>query len=216
MVRPRTRGCVAGCGSPRASGGGPVIAATALERRRFSPRERGWSVLRHHRPGRPTVLPARAGVVRWPDPAKIPRGGSPRASGGGPTQVRAGLEELMFSPRERGWSGPPGDLAPPPSVLPARAGVVLHRTRRRACPSCSPRASGGGPSYDSCESIDMTFSPRERGWSSRAARPVRCPSPCSPRASGGGPPVVMSNIYANRFSPRERGWSDVLRRRLGR
>ena len=131
--------------SPRASGGGPPPAPPRAALCGFSPRERGWSGRGEHDGGCPSVLPARAGVVRQ---ARRPE-----------NAVRP------FSPRERGWSVLSPEDTRPERVLPARAGVVRrHRNRALAC-ARSPRASGGGPNGSGRVTCADTFSPRERGWS---------------------------------------------------
>ena len=132
----------------------------------------------------------------------------------------------MFSPRERGWSGPPGNPPCPGPVLPARAGVVRGGQRAPRRSSRSPRASGGGPRERRVSVALPEFSPRERGWSAPCearvpsarvlparAGVVRSPhrrtrrASRSPRASGGGPTIGWFTLSDGVFSPRERGWS---------
>ena len=131
--------------SPRASGGGPRLQPLPLGSNTFSPRERGWSVLRcDAQPGR-EVLPARAGVVRSLAGDSGAAGGSPRASGGGPPGRSPSTASPPFSPRERGWSVEGAGCLPAGEVLPARAGVVRINFVEETTGVSSPRASGGGP-----------------------------------------------------------------------
>ncbi len=241
--------------SPRASGGGPAMIAYVQAAAPFSPRERGWSEQIVALGELARVLPARAGVVRQHPAVAAENCRSPRASGGGPSapgrwqvggwfsprergwsaDVEPGGPLLAFSPRERGWSGPGDRRDRGGAVLPARAGVVRRiRSAHEPFP-CSPRASGGGPSWTVSSTLEEWFSPRERGWSVYpAARqwgvgvlPARAgvvrPStsaatstPRSPRASGGGPEDGEGNAPFREFSPRERGWSDAQRLPVGR
>ncbi len=132
----------------------------------------------------------------------------------------------MWSPRERGWSGPCHDPPPLPGVVPARAGVVRSYGPAVPTPRCGPRASGGGPPGIDTKSPHALWSPRERGWSGRVPQvrlvalvvPARAgvvrrrPGPGSrprrgPRASGGGPVPPVGAPVTVRWSPRERGWS---------
>ena len=222
-----------GCGSPRASGGGPRGDQPQGRDGPFSPRERGWSRLGRPAGAKLVVLPARAGVVRAPGRSTWGRRGSPRASGGGPLSVSTRPPAPWFSPRERGWSVQHRGVVPDESVLPARAGVVRPSGHRRGPGGRSPRASGGGPLLKPSGQALMKFSPRERGWSEcprRLRRPaVVLPARAgvvrtrprtaatawsSPRASGGGPLAPIACGSAPPFSPRERGWSDACLPRL--
>ncbi len=123
VVRSGTARRTGGGCSPRASGGGPTARTTVTVSTAFSPRERGWSGRLAHGHTERVVLPARAGVVRRPHSLSRRTVGSPRASGGGPPSSAAGAENLVFSPREREWSGVGARRSQAYQVLPARAGV---------------------------------------------------------------------------------------------
>ncbi len=171
-----------------------------------SPRERGWSLPRVAAGIRSVVLPARAGMVPRPGPARSAPADAPRASGDGPARRSTPQEWLLCSPRERGWS-PVADTPKNDAwVLPARAGMVPARGLRRPRPGRAPRASGDGPVASALGGAAHECSPRERGWSlarvldgaqgrvlpARAGMvpgPARSPPGprCAPRASGDGP-----------------------------
>ena len=135
-------------------------------------------------------------------------------------------EEMMFPPRERGWSLIFVLATLPSSVSPARAGMVPLKAHHGSICTRFPRASGDGPlCQHGLPSVAM-FPPRERGWShviGEELYPVVV-SPARagmvpqwgfigslkhgfPRASGDGPfqPGDADEWYP--FPPRERGWS---------
>ncbi len=129
---PRTRGwsqqTVGGPGSgvraPRARGGGPPSARKLCGSSACSPRTRGWSP----RPWAPdqlqVVLPAHAGVVPVAYGGPGLRLCAPRARGGGPAAASTPMNDMMCSPRTRGWSLAQQDERLAARVLPAHAGVV--------------------------------------------------------------------------------------------
>ncbi len=173
-----------------------------------------------------TVVPARAGVIRWTRSGATPVTGRPRASGGHPKDDAKDPESKKSSPRERGSSGVDGLEETLHGVVPARAGVIPAIQRSRASKESRPRASGGHPMDGEVFTRVRTSSPRERGSSHRGAGdpggaevvPARAgviralaPNPTEkggrPRASGGHPTAdrVISRPVTS--SPRERGSS---------
>ena len=226
VVRSSGRTCGISWSSPRAGGGGPSTAYTSTSMRAFSPRRRGWSAARDRDVVAGAVLPAQAGVVRRRFRRRLTGCGSPRAGGGGPRSRSLFGASRAFSPRRRGWSGDDGRGRGGSGVLPAQAGVVPRRGRRRGGGRGSPRAGGGGPQTGLPPEQVKQFSPRRRGWSGGVAEPygavlvlpaqagvVRrdassgCAGPRSPRAGGGGPLARMTEEDRKAFSPRRRGWS---------
>ncbi len=209
---------------PRASGGQPDGVPKWEVQVVSSPRERG-SADRHrprHRGGK--VLPARAGVSRWPTRSRSSRSGPPRASGGQPPLRLKIHDRPWSSPRERGSAGARTARAREGCVLPARAGVSRSASGTSSAPTGPPRASGGQPAARAAARVPVASSPRERGSavpsppSTRGGRvlparagvsrptPRRTPTSSSPpRASGGQPqsPGPLRRIL--RSSPRERG-----------
>ncbi len=150
------------CG-PRACGGGPGNQPNAAVRRTWSPRMRGWSAARaRRRPGGP-VVPAHAGVVprRWLPLMNLPSG--PRACGGGPARHLEYQSPDPWSPRMRGWSRAIGAGGLSCHVVPAHAGVVPARARRRGRRRRGPRTRGGAPSTDLDQILFGWWSPRARG-----------------------------------------------------
>ena len=150
----------------------------------------------------------------------------PRASGGGPTPLRAGAATRWWSPRERGWTWGSSPAATHRSVVPARAGVDHLRAVPAVIRFSGPRASGGGPREAPFDDGKFAWSPRERGWTrhllddlppvlvvpARAGVdlvPSSMPriSHCGPRASGGGPMSIVAGCGPRLWSPRERGWT---------
>ena len=71
--------------APRARGDGPPGNSAAAAPRLCSPRTRGWSPVRAHRPYGAGVLPAHAGMVPPHRPGRGRWGRAPRARGDGPT-----------------------------------------------------------------------------------------------------------------------------------
>ncbi len=214
------------CCGPRASGGVPGHSGPCGLPPAWSPRERGCSGTRTHRPQRRCVVPARAGVFRpWRAPCTAPRGG-PRASGGVPYPAGSRSATARWSPRERGCSALHRRGRIVEAVVPARAGVFRWRSACRRPRRSGPRASGGVPAQGAAGGLLLGWSPRERGCSGApmpelsTARVVparagvfratsRAPIRASrgPRASGGVPMREPSWDDAEVWSPRERGCS---------
>ena len=109
---------------PRASGDGPWGITLRTARAEFPPRERGWSPHLSPQPSRPSVSPARAGMVPSTSRRIWVAWSFPRASGDGPVQCFPTRNPSAFPPRERGWSLAMQDFSPCPTVSPARAGMV--------------------------------------------------------------------------------------------
>src|SRR5690606_41121260 len=111
----------------------------------WSPRERGWTLRADGQWDAQAVVPARAGVDRRENPGpSAPRCG-PRASGGGPANLRKIQNNAVWSPRERGWTPATEQRDEEQGVVPARAGVDPDRRRSGRWRARGPRASGGGP-----------------------------------------------------------------------
>ena len=165
VVPPRRRPGRSSHRRPRARGGGPVFAGPPDLQALSSPRPRGWSSGGGVRPRGRRVVPAPAGVV----PAARCRAARtlrrPRARGGGPMQVFTSSGIWMSSPRPRGWSRPAPRPPAAARVVPAPAGVVPRRGRRRSGRRGRPRARGGGPGCLRAGGHNGQSSPRPRGWS---------------------------------------------------
>ncbi len=196
---------------PRASGGHPRPICRRRRRTPSSPRERGSS---HSAPAagdEQRVVPARAGVIRARTATATGMGRRPRASGGHPLFDPLTMTWGGSSPRERGSSLRRGRPEREAVVVPARAGVILHRPTPDDPGRRRPRASGGHPPLGKLPGSVWTSSPRERGSSGpqgRVARravvvPARAgvilaergagrEAPGRPRASGGHPPASSS------------------------
>ena len=89
---------------PRASGDGPHSRRRLIDVIEFPPRERGWSRASSARKWSSTVSPARAGMVPRRPRRSLAAFGFPRASGDGPDADVCSLSQVLFPPRERGWS----------------------------------------------------------------------------------------------------------------
>ena len=211
---------------PRIRGGGPSPRLNSLRCSRSSPHTRGWSQRAGGAPRHPSVFPAYAGVV----PCRIGVFRHcdclPRIRGGGPSDVRVGIDRLRSSPHTRGWSHPRGVQGACRAVFPAYAGVVrifdLINTPSRSL----PRIRGGGPGTPTNPEHRQASSPHTRGWSQR--RPARAhrqqvfPAYAGvvprmvvplrsvaslPRIRGGGPCRANGKRDAGQSSPHTRGWS---------
>ena len=220
--------CRARDGFPRASGDGPGCTRTALQGRRFPPRERGWSPALHPAAQDSRVSPARAGMVPSAGSLSATAHGFPRASGDGPSANTASTKAGEFPPRERGWSTWAAHRGGQLGVSPARAGMVPDERAGGDVPAGFPRASGDGPKEKQHDHTQQTFPPRERGWSRNGSglriacivsparagmvpwrRSMRRTSSSFPRASGDGPYTGGPVAQADGFPPRERGWSRI-------
>ena len=215
-----------GHGAPRARGDGPRPLAWMCWVMWCSPRSRGWSPSLMVDQLAAGVLPALAGMVRWPVYGGWWRLRAPRARGDGPWWMFPRLKPIVCSPRSRGWSslGRPLPISRP--VLPALAGMVPSSPRMTVGDYCAPRARGDGPKAEHYLPDAVPCSPRSRGWS-QGGRHSKCTwavlpalagmvpaghqyslrNVCAPRARGDGPEGVGPASSASECSPRSRGWS---------
>ncbi len=196
----------------------------------WSPRERGCSESLGGPEGHHEVVPARAGVFRAISSTGPLSWGGPRASGGVPAFPWSRALDAVWSPRERRCSAANSGRKPPPTVVPARAGVFRSRTPAQTFRSGGPRASGGVPVSADASQPGQEWSPRERGCSELSGFdvcvgivvPARAgvfrpslyappSSPRGPRASGGVPTLQVRPRGLGRWSPRERGCSGADR-----
>ncbi len=132
-------------GGPRACGVGPNCMRADKERRKWSPRMRGWSPGKQPRLRLGRVVPAHAGLVPTACARTRSAGSGPRVCGVGPPANNPDYVSEGWSPRMRGWS------------LRSRAGPGR--------PACGPRACGVGPVTESMTGGPDMWSPRMRGWS---------------------------------------------------
>jgi len=116
--------------APRARGDGPTTARTLPGVRACSPRTRGWSPCDSgDSPVRP-LLPAHAGMVPNYGPLSWRYGAAPRARGDGPMLQGVQAQNVVCSPRTRGWSHHRVGSGLRPDLLPAHAGMVPQQPRR--------------------------------------------------------------------------------------
>jgi len=215
---------------PRASGGQPLWSRFDGNRRTPSPRERGSTdrVVPKLLGDRP--VPARAGVNRDGSTTTIVLSARPRASGGQPPVRRSPVDAETPSPRERGSTDTPANMAGSPRPVPARAGVNRGRPRHLPDKLPRPRASGGQPREYPLSAGPLRPSPRERGstgthggWR-KSGLPVPARAGVNrsramsepvdttrPRASGGQPPSSITYSLMLHPSPRERGSTGTTR-----
>ena len=111
-------------GAPRARGDGPMANRRKTVSATCSPRTRGWSPARSRAATCSPVLPAHAGMVPWSSRQERAPASAPRARGDGPYGRQRHRSPEWCSPRTRGWSPDPGQIAFAPTVLPAHAGMV--------------------------------------------------------------------------------------------
>ncbi len=148
------------------------------------------------------------------------------ARGGGPCAHPREVTQPLSSPRSRGWSGRRPAGLPPRDVVSPLAGVVRPRCRRGSEWVCRLPARGGGPVRDKQIGVDVSSSPRSRGWSPSRRHPPHPSHVVSPLAGvvpnpryekhrrdgrlparGGGPRAPPGMYTPTRSSPRSRGWS---------
>ncbi len=169
--------------APRARGDGPVVQGLWNGIQGCSPRTRGWSP---------------PGLARDRCP-----GAAPRARGDGPAADVVVVPAVICSPRTRGWSRPGQPGHAHRGLLPAHAGMVPARTRRRVRRTPAPRARGDGPrppaevravtaTVASTPSTTATMGHgsgvltcAHRHSSSRSVRPPRPPPPHEPGPATG-------------------------------
>ncbi|SBW22916.1 hypothetical protein FDG2_3305 [Candidatus Protofrankia californiensis] len=92
-----------------------------------SPPARGSSPGHGHLPGRPSVVPARAGIFLQRSGARSFSSSRPRPRGDLPMLDRAREAGLLSSPPARGSSDGPGESPRQGPVVPARAGIFLRQ-----------------------------------------------------------------------------------------
>ncbi len=204
---PTRSGCgPSGCCAPRARGDGPTARWNCCPWTWCSPRTRGWSQGLVGEVARGPVLPAHAGMVPVrPEPAAS-QVRAPRARGDGPVWSHALTDQLMCSPRTRGWSPRPFRTCWCPAVLPAHAGMVPGgKSFVTPGPRCSPRTRGWSLSLAAQEAHEVVL-PAHAGMVPEV--PARITSPSgAPRARGDGPSGEKADGRRPGCSPRTRGWS---------
>ncbi len=209
---------------PRARGGQPPFPIAEAETAESSPRPRGSAGgLRLCRLAG-AVLSAPAGVSRSGPPRLGRCRRPPRARGGQPRRGTYGGSCGWSYPRPRGSAAAVTTIPPPPTVLPAPAGVSRGARARSPRPRCPPRARGGQPIGDQIKATRARSSPRPRGSAAAvwgAGRPVsvlpapagvsrsRPSSPAAttspPRTCGGQPVRQVRTRSAAASSPHLRG-----------
>jgi len=151
--RPRVRGGVPTCASPRR------VDAWS------SPRARGCSAIANTPACTHTVVPACAGVFL--DAAGLGQNdqGRPRVRGGVPTPAPSWMSRHRSSPRARGCSAGEQVLMVGVVVVPACAGVLQYRLESNARTASRPRVRGGVPGSPTTRARHPSSSPRARGCS---------------------------------------------------
>ncbi len=157
------------------------------------------------------VLPARAGMARWPpSPPHRHIPFSPHARGW-PAAIFPATEPIQRSPRTRG-DGPVAFqiIFSPVRVLPARAGMA----RRCRSPLSGPRSvlparAGMARQHNPLASPSATFSPHARGWPNNRRR-LDHPISGSPRTRGDGPGDPIENAEARQVLPARAGMARCL------
>ena len=197
-----------------------------------SPHTRGSSVevgvvLAWHR-----VVPAHAGVIPAPAGHRAASSRRPRTRGGHPPLIKRIPAGFGSSPHTRGSSGHAVGLVGPGRVVPAHAGVILHRGQPCPVPGRRPRTRGGHPRRNSPFASCRMSSPHTRGSSAccLTAGPRRrvvpahagviprarcCAAACScrPRTRGGHPTPWVDFAPGDRSSPHTRGSSSIALRK---
>ncbi len=172
-----------------------------------------------------SVLPADAGVFRWPTTRRTRRRSPPRRCGGVPSAASATCHEHQSSPPMRGCSAAIDVLAARLSVLPADAGVFRCRTASRARPGSPPRRCGGVPTVGGWGKWLWQSSPPTRGCSNAGAWGSSPPTRgCSGEVIMSVPSIPVLPADAGVFcrprprrsprrgppcSPHPRGWSQL-------
>src|SRR5271157_1143365 len=127
MVRVTPKPAAFWPGSPHVRGDGPEPGARHQANVQFSPRAWGWSAPAGAITEAASVLPTCVGMVRYRDGGLARRGRSPHVRGDGPFLETGAGNELRFSPRAWGWSGPAGRETVGSPVLPTCVGMVRAR-----------------------------------------------------------------------------------------
>ncbi len=212
--------------APRTRGDGPGWVIGRRPAHLCSPHPRGWSPVHRCSGHRDGLLPAPAGMVPSGLTTHTLRRAAPRTRGDGPANTFAWPKTSSCSPHPRGWSQGIGVQGRQIALLPAPAGMVPRRRRRRRCGRPAPRTRGDGPPTTPPEASTAGCSPHPRGWSLPA--PVTAngasllPAPAgmvppqralltwcrtAPRTRGDGPATACPPYVVPNCSPHPRGWS---------
>ena len=194
--------------APRARGDGPVPHLLRPIITECSPRTRGWSPAVPDRVHRGGVLPAHAGMVPSRSQSRSWAHRAPRARGDGPVTMSRTALGISCSPRTRGWSRCGSHRAGRGSVLPAHAGMVPGRGRRRPGRPRAPRARGDGPPDERPWPRGLGVLPAHAGMVPPGTPSATGP-PSAPRARGDGPRGAAAAEFPGLCSPRTRGWSQT-------
>ena len=132
---------------PRECGGDPNINQGTVAVERLSPRMRGWSCVWSRVYARWWVIPANAGVILYREVGHKLTIGYPRECGGDPITPPFISNNIMLSPRMRGWSQVHFCFRSQFLVIPANAGVILRGDYILTWYARYPRECGGDPDY---------------------------------------------------------------------
>ena len=205
--------------APRPRGDGPCPVKIHRITLACSPPARGWTACRPPRRGpqrrapRPrgdgpataapdsctnTVLPARAGMDRCPDPSptqtppcsppargwtgdeqggELDAGRAPRPRGDGPLKTTQPVNAASVLPARAGMDRASAAPTPPRSVLPARAGMDRRSPTCSAPSSGAPRPRGDGPGWAGYSPAAPARAPRPRGDGPRGLLRTELPGP---------------------------------------
>ncbi len=171
------------------------------------------------------LLPAPAGMVPDPGPARRPAVPAPRTRGDGPSPSCGGSRASGCSPHPRGWSLRDRQPRRLRRLLPAPAGMVPPTGTGASRGTPAPRTRGDGPERLAAAVGQPLCSPHPRGWSlhqpGRFRRHRLLPAPAgmvprtaarrpstrsAPRTRGDGPSSAASATPATNCSPHPRGW----------
>ncbi len=214
---------------PRTCGGHPYEVPTPITSAPSSPHVRGSSPEQPPVGVEVAVLPARAGVIPPRSGCSSTTRRPPRTCGGHPSFAVAPLYATVSSLHVRGSSPCRQGRDSPPTVLPARAGVILWRILVPSVPLCPPRTCGGHPETRMLSRNRRKSSPHVRGSShhypghrvTRIVLPARAgvirtgarfPGWRSrpPRTCGGHPNGSPALSHAEQSSPHVRGSSPAV------
>ena len=128
-----------------------------------SPRGRGKPPMRHQRPPKDRLIPARAGKTMRATAGTTRRRAHPRAGGENGTVRSAGVPWAGSSPRGRGKLLQCFECRPGRGFIPARAGKTPGSSKARQSSRAHPRAGGENQPNESYEASVTGSSPRGRG-----------------------------------------------------
>ena len=214
---------------PRERGDGPSHASDLYAAQRCSPRARGWPGLAVIVDRALGVFPASAGMAR----RGIANTGAgrrvPRERGDGPDDDGEERAVSACSPRARGWPAVVVTLLDRLGVFPASAGMARWRPSSRSLRTCVPRERGDGPRHRSPKRGCDRCSPRARGWPvrqlqfnadcdvfpasagmARSTGDYGAASSSVPRERGDGPQLHRARLAHGECSPRARGWPGAM------